>query len=384
MSTIAQTFFPNTVAHDTVYGTDIRKLAESLPTLDDTSICGFGTSGNKNIVVDPFTTNTTDVTPMTAAALDPLGWAINETGADGMGATSTAKRTIAAGTWSFQGTLKASPAAALNAVTVKVRVYRVAASGGARTQLGSEGSANAGLITTAGTSWSTTITDIGAVTIEADETIQVSYYINATGQVGGLSVIFEVGDAIVTNDLQVQVPSPGIRTKYISSLTGSLSFVGSIAKRAGKTLSAALSFVGPTTRPLAVVSHGMTAALSFVGAVNKFTSRSLDAAALSFAGNLAKQTGKALSGAISFVGTLTNNSKTISGVTRNRTGTALGSCTVHLFRTSNDVEVAETTSNATTGAYSFVIASTGTHYVVAYKAGSPDVFGTTKNTLTGV
>jgi hypothetical protein len=71
----------------------------------------------------------------------------------------------------------------------------------------------------------------------------------------------------------------------------------------------------------------------------------------------------------------------ITGVTRDSTGAVLGSCTVHLFRTSDDVKVDTTTSDAS-GNYSFVrIADATTYYCVAYKAGSPDVAGTTVNTL---
>jgi hypothetical protein len=74
----------------------------------------------------------------------------------------------------------------------------------------------------------------------------------------------------------------------------------------------------------------------------------------------------------------------ISGVTKDSTGAVLGSCVVHLFRTSGDLEIDMTTSDASTGAYSFSGVGLGeTYYVVAYKAGSPDVAGTTVNTLIG-
>lgn len=71
----------------------------------------------------------------------------------------------------------------------------------------------------------------------------------------------------------------------------------------------------------------------------------------------------------------------ISGVTRDSTGTALPSCTVSLFRTVDNAAIDQTISDAA-GAYSFSGASASfTYYVVAYKAGSPDVAGTTVNTL---
>lgn len=73
----------------------------------------------------------------------------------------------------------------------------------------------------------------------------------------------------------------------------------------------------------------------------------------------------------------------ISGVTKNSNGAALASCTVKLYRTSDDVEVKSTTSDGS-GNYSFTVADTSTqYYVVAYKAGAPDVAGTSVNTLVG-
>lgn len=74
----------------------------------------------------------------------------------------------------------------------------------------------------------------------------------------------------------------------------------------------------------------------------------------------------------------------ISGITKNSTGTALGLCTVDLYRTCDDLLVAKMTSDAN-GNYAFDLSPLPlvTYYVVAYKAGSPDVAGTTLNTLVG-
>ena len=75
----------------------------------------------------------------------------------------------------------------------------------------------------------------------------------------------------------------------------------------------------------------------------------------------------------------------ISGVTRDSAGTILGGCTVRLFKTADNAFVDSVTSDATTGAYSFTTAGLSeAYYVVAYKAGSPDVAGTSLNTLIGV
>lgn len=73
----------------------------------------------------------------------------------------------------------------------------------------------------------------------------------------------------------------------------------------------------------------------------------------------------------------------IYGVTRDSTGAVLAGCTVDLFRTSDNAFIGSATSDAT-GNYEFRTAGpASTYYAVAYLAGSPDVFGTTANTLVG-
>lgn len=73
---------------------------------------------------------------------------------------------------------------------------------------------------------------------------------------------------------------------------------------------------------------------------------------------------------------------TISGVTKDSTGAALGSCIVRLFNTDTN-EVEQTTTSDASGNYSFIVDKTKGFYCVSYKTGSPDVAGTTVNTLAG-
>jgi hypothetical protein len=74
----------------------------------------------------------------------------------------------------------------------------------------------------------------------------------------------------------------------------------------------------------------------------------------------------------------------ISGVTRDSVGTPLGNCAVHLFESATDIEVSEVVSDGS-GNFTFNIGNNaGFFYIVAYKAGSPDVSGTTLNTLVAV
>lgn len=74
----------------------------------------------------------------------------------------------------------------------------------------------------------------------------------------------------------------------------------------------------------------------------------------------------------------------IAGLTKNAAGAALGSCAVKLFRSSDDALISSTTSDGS-GNYSLTVANNTTqYYVMAYKAGSPDVAGVTVNTIVGV
>ena len=73
---------------------------------------------------------------------------------------------------------------------------------------------------------------------------------------------------------------------------------------------------------------------------------------------------------------------TIVGVTRDASGVALGDCVVELFRTADDSRAGVVQSDAS-GNFILDASDQLTHYEVGYKAGSPDVFGTTLNTLVG-
>lgn len=73
----------------------------------------------------------------------------------------------------------------------------------------------------------------------------------------------------------------------------------------------------------------------------------------------------------------------ITGVSRDSAGAVLGGATVDLFYSTGDKQrVASTTSDPTTGAFTFTSGdNVSTFFIVYYKAGSPDVAGTTQNNL---
>ena len=75
--------------------------------------------------------------------------------------------------------------------------------------------------------------------------------------------------------------------------------------------------------------------------------------------------------------------RTITGTTRDSTGAALANCDVKLVRARDNAIVDEVTSGAD-GSFTFQTASPHeTYFLVAYLVGSPDVAGTTVNTLVG-
>lgn len=73
----------------------------------------------------------------------------------------------------------------------------------------------------------------------------------------------------------------------------------------------------------------------------------------------------------------------VLGVTRDVYGSPLGGVTVKLFRTSTD-ELVHSTVSDPLGNYAVSTPYFGEgHYLVTYKTGTPDVFGSSPNTLTG-
>ena len=74
----------------------------------------------------------------------------------------------------------------------------------------------------------------------------------------------------------------------------------------------------------------------------------------------------------------------ISGITKDSVGAALASCDVDVLKTSGDIITNRTTSDSVGYFRMEVYAPPPTaFYLVAYKTGSPDVAGTSVNTITG-
>lgn len=95
---------------------------------------------------------------------------------------------------------------------------------------------------------------------------------------------------------EFEVPDAPSGQQYNQSVSGSLSFTGVIAKRAGRALSATLGFSGAITRR---VERTLTASLGFGGQVSRSTSRSMTAD-LGLDGTVLKLTARSTSGSLDF------------------------------------------------------------------------------------
>lgn len=71
----------------------------------------------------------------------------------------------------------------------------------------------------------------------------------------------------------------------------------------------------------------------------------------------------------------------VAGITIDQVGARLPFCTVNAFNSVTNVFVATTTSDAS-GNYSFNLPKGNTYFLVAYKSGTPNLAGTSVNTIT--
>lgn len=213
--TESRTFYPHSTDWDGVdpASGDIRQAVAAVPPAGIGSSCDFGTSGAKTITVDPYTAGRT-TTGLTSA----LGWAINIAGADGMGGAADAHRFIPAGVWLFQGTIAAAPAVAVAACVVGINVYRVAAAPSTTRTLLFADSVSVPGTAVAGSNWTRTTGAQAEIELAAGETIQVTYTLACTGQIGGLTIDFHTGPTAGLNTNLITVPTPGVRTVFIEDI----------------------------------------------------------------------------------------------------------------------------------------------------------------------
>jgi hypothetical protein len=385
---LAQKFYPHTVDQDGTWGTDARKLNDvSGNATDATTVADFSTdTAQGTIVIDPYTSRSTRGTTNEA----DFGWAVNAAGADGMGSTATAKRIIPAGTWTFNCVVSVTSAQTgigMSNTTVTAVVYRVSSTG-TRTELFRQASAVTTVTALIGVGVQTiTWTKTGAtqVTLEADETVFVSYQILSVGvAVTGQQFTWRTkGDGTDDMNTWVQVPSPGVRTDY--PLTVNVTCVGTAIRDAlAAAHTASVTAVGTATVDRATVA-AKTVNVTCVGTASKTLAITPNPVTVTAVGTVSGRMDvpmDKLPGASDFSGT--DPSADITGTVYTEGGAVKAGATVKLFRQSDDLKVAETTS-AADGTYTFTrdSADPNTYFVLAFHpTDSPQVHGVSDRGVT--
>lgn len=232
----AQTLYPATSAGE---GTNNKKIQDaSTGGNNTTTTCAFGlTTTVRYILAKPLTVNSTSATP---APAQDFGWNVLKADMNPTGSFSP-KRIIPSGTWTFHCTLTASTAdtASFN-YTVKVYVHK-RSSTGALTELFNTESTAAGITTTNNVTMSKS--GVSEIILNTDETIHAEYWVQGRG--GGSTglidqtITFNVGTPTGFQELDIVVPTPGIRTRYYSSLSVLCAGISAAIKKARLTRSVA-------------------------------------------------------------------------------------------------------------------------------------------------
>lgn len=251
MATRADIFYPSTVDQDQTWGTDIRKLLETVPALNSTTICTHANAaGTTQITLDPFTNRST-----TGDNRNVFGWAINEAGADGMESTSTRKRRIRSGDWVFTMRLGLPVAGTLTGTltgSFSARVYRVGPSPtftltelfttALSTTVQSTGLGNA-----TGTC-TVTQSSVPEIVLEAGETIHIGYLSNVVQVAGALGATvsgvatWHIG---TQGGVDISVNPPAIDT--ITEMVGTSAGAATVSGVSGKVLPVSGSSSGAAT-----------------------------------------------------------------------------------------------------------------------------------------
>lgn len=213
---------------DQAWGTNVRALLGTAGA-DTNFTVTFTSTTAITQTVNPFT----NISNQSADNRTNLGWALNEAEAstDSMGSTSSRKRIIHAGTWSF-GFAWTSNAPALLAsydVTIEYTVYRVATGGGTRTLLFTVSAAPVTVSLVAGSGDGAVTSNQSEFLIQPGETIHVAVRINSkatSGVLGGTTNTVITCTGATSGSFSVTLPTPGLRNLTFDSNSSTGSGVG--------------------------------------------------------------------------------------------------------------------------------------------------------------
>lgn len=328
---------------------------------DVTSVCNFGTDVTVGtILLKPGASNSARAAlPAVGAAAAGFGFQLNA--ATDMGAAVTANHTVTrsvnAGNWTVDGyvTPNVGLTPGVETMTVTAILYKVDKNGvSAELARATTAAMNP---TAAGQVFSVSLAP-GAATFADGDTLRVEVYVTAPGfAVTGRTVSFRVGAsgqlAGPASD-GVHLPSV-LRAVFTERGGGSgVSSTGGKHHALWRTTLAA----GGSSAGVAGASHHATFRSNAAGATS---TRSVGGPGRVYA-------------------------RYLRGLTKGATGALLPASRVDLFRAGDNAYLQSVTSDAVSAAYAFLVpvSAAATYFVRSFKAGAPNVFGTSDENLVTV
>lgn len=215
-TTNARRFHPTTVADDQTFTSEgtIRAVNSTAPANNTATTVSWTTTTVTEKTVIPVTTNSA-----AGNTSNNNGWSFNNVASPGLNSTALTRRKILAGVWNFQVQVGLNTPALLASISasIKATVYRVAAGGGARTELFNVSSAN--FSASGNIAWSSTPRP--EYFLEAGEVIMVGFTMTSASTTAAVFGANRNTVATITLGANTffEVPAPGIRTDYVTALS---------------------------------------------------------------------------------------------------------------------------------------------------------------------
>lgn len=218
------------------WGSDVRKLLDSADgTADETTRTAHGTGGAVTRTHAPYTTNASDLTQA------DYGWAVTPSD---MNSVSGARRFIRAGDHTVTARIRDNGVVGKTGCRLDVFCYRVGPTPTfTRTLLDSWSSASFDTPAAGAYITVTATKSLAEILLEADETVQYSFELNAPGTaITGVSYWFATG---TQGGVEVRIDHQGLET--LADGAGTITGSATVAGVTGKVLGAAGTVTGDAT-----------------------------------------------------------------------------------------------------------------------------------------
>lgn len=250
-------------------------------------------------------------------------------------------------------------------------------------------SAGAGILShgAAACTWDTEGGTFPNVSITAASTHTLNSLLSVAGSLNlpNASVVFDGTDGWTVETLSNDAPNAA-RTLTLAAgktytMTAAMNLRGASTANKWSLVSGT-----PGTKVMLTLGYGATQSANFVYPTDMDSS--LGQAIYTHTGTIA--TSYNWSNLLGYGGIIPDvggESVAVAGITKDNSGSVLGSCDVYLFRDNgNDTAtfIAYVESNSVTGAYSFTVFPGSTYFVVAFKGGATPVMDVTDRTVTAV